>query len=186
MSQAEAAFEADGEGGSRSFARRVIGAVRLEPAAWDEIASEGNALVQAALVVLVAAAASGFAAASTGSTALAAESALGSLSSWLLVAGLLWVASRALGHRLGFGTGLRVVGFAMAPLALFALAALPIAHVEAVVRMVALALFFAGLVAGTRQALGVETMRATLVCAAAGLGLVFLTLLAVALSVSAA
>lgn len=181
MSQAEAAFEA--EGASRSFARRVIGAVRLEPGAWDEIASESGALAQAAVVVLAAASASALAASRHGA-ALAVESALGSLSSWLLVAALLWVAARILGHRLGLGAGLRIVGFAMAPLALFALAALPVAHVEAVVRMLALALFFAGLVAGTRQALGVETMRAALVCAAAGLGLVFLTLLAVTLSVS--
>lgn len=185
VGRVEAAFGAAG-GEGLSFAARVVGAVRLDPAAWDEIACERGALAQAALVVLLAAGASVTAAAHIAGPGAALESAIGSLASWPLIAGLLAGAARVLGHRLPFGTGLRLVGFAMAPLVLIGLAALRIDYVEAVVRMVALALFFAGLVAGTRQALGVETMRAALVCAGAGLGLVLMTMVAVALSVSAA
>ncbi|HSJ96842.1 MAG TPA: YIP1 family protein [Myxococcota bacterium] len=184
MSHAEAVFGAGAES-SRSFAERVRGAVRLEPEAWEEIARDGGALGQAAVVVLVAAAAGALAAASAGSATAAAGSALGSFGSWLAISVLLWAAASALRHRLQLGTALRVVGFAMAPLALNALAAIPAVPVQTVVRLLALALFFAALVAGTRQALRVETLRATLVCATAGLGLLFLAMLAVTLTAPA-
>jgi len=98
----------------------------------------------------------------------------------------LWAAANGLRHRLALGAALRLVGFAMAPLALIALAAIPIAHIQAAVRLLALALFFAALVAGTRQALRVETTRAALVCALAGLGLFLLTLAVVALTLPGA
>jgi hypothetical protein len=184
MSQAQVVFGAAEGGASRSFAARVAGAVRMEPAAWDEIARDGGALGQAALVALAAAAAGSLAAGSTGSTTAAVGSLLGSLVSWLLVAGLLWAAANGLGHRLGLGTALRVVGFATAPLALIVLAAIPSVPVQTLVRLVALTLFFAALVAGMRQALRVETMRAALVCATAGLALLFLTMFAVVLTVA--
>lgn len=184
IGRAEAALGAARVGAGHSFAARVAGAVRLDPAAWDEIARDRGALTQAALVVLLATGATVLAAAYVAGPAAAIESALGVLASWLLVAGLLGGAARILGHRLPLGTALRVVGFAMAPLVLIALAALRIDHVEAVVRMLALALFIAGLVAGTRQALGVETTRAALVCAGAGLCLLLITMIAVALSVA--
>jgi hypothetical protein len=181
MREAEAAFGVAGAGAARPFAQRVIGAVRLDPETWDEIAGGDTGLGQAALVVLGSAAAASLAAASAISTRAAIESASSSLLSWLWMGAFLWVAANALGHRLRVGTALRVVGFAMAPLALLGLTAIPVPAVQAVVRLIALALFLAALVAGTRQALRVETMRAAFVCAIAGLAilLVLLTMLTV-------
>lgn len=186
MGHAEAVFGTEAAP-SRRLARRVLGAVRLEPQAWEEIAHDGGALGQAGLVALGAALASGAAAAaSEGLTRQIVEGGLSTIASWPLVAACLWAAARLLQHPLRFATALRLVGFAMAPLALIALAAIPVPHLQAVVRLLALALFFAALVAGTRQALRIETKRATLVCAFAGVALFFVVLVAVAFSMSAA
>jgi hypothetical protein len=181
MGHAEAVFGAAPSGTSRSFVRRVAGAVRLDPDVWDEIGRDRGALGQALLVVVVAAATAG---AASGAARATLESALAGLGAWLVISGLLWGAANGLRHPLGLGAALRVVGFAMAPLALIALAAIPVLAVQCVARLLALALFFAALLAGTRQRLGVETMRATLVCATAGFGLLFLALLAVTLTVA--
>jgi hypothetical protein len=180
MGSAEAVFGTEAAA-SRRFVHRVLGAVRLEPGTWDEIARDASALAQAGLVA--------FGAALLGSAADAAgegayrdvlTGGLATLSLWPLVAVCLWGGAHGLGHPLGFATSLRLVGFAMAPLALIALAAVPVPHLQAVVRLLAWALFFAALVAGTRQALRIETPRAALVCALAGLALFFVALLAVA------
>jgi hypothetical protein len=187
MGHAEAVFGADAAAEPRSFARRVVGAVRLEPETWDEITSDGGTLGQAGMVVLLAAAAGGLvAAALEGGSRAVVESCLATLATWPLVAGLLWAAANVAAHRLALGTALRLVGFAMAPLTLIGLAAIPIAPLQAVVRLLALALFFAALVAGTRQALRIDTMRAALLCALAGGGLFFLTVIVVAFTVSGA
>jgi len=187
MGHAEAVFGAEAAGAPRPFVRRVVGAVRLEPETWDEITRDSGTLGQAGMVALLAAVASGFvAAALEGASRAAVESCLATLATWPLVAGLLWAVANAAGHRLALGTALRLVGFAMAPLTLIVLAAIPIAHVQAVVRLLSLALFFAALVAGTRQALRVDTMRAALLCALGGLSLFFLTVVFVAYTVSGA
>jgi hypothetical protein len=183
MSQAGAAFGA-GTSEPRGFGQRVLGAVRLEPHAWDEVVADAGALGQAALVVAAAAAAAAFAAGSHEGRAAALESGLGSLVSWLGFSGLLWAVANWFRHPLGFGAALRVVGFAMAPLVLVVLAAIPVDVVQGVVRLVAFALFLGALVAGTRQALRVETARAALVCLTAGLALVFLMLLVLVLESS--
>jgi hypothetical protein len=180
MSQAEATFGAGEAGGARGFGQRVLGAVRLEPGAWHEIATEPGALGQAVLVVAAAAVAGAAVAAGEGRMA-AVESCVASLGFWLGFAGLLWAVANWFRHPLGLGAALRVVGFAMAPLLLVVLAAIPVEVVQSVVRLVAFALFLGALVAGTRQALRVETARAALVCVTAGLALVFLVTLAVAL-----
>lgn len=179
--RAGAVLAETGAGEARSLVRRAVGAARLDPSTWAGIAAD-PVPGQAALVVAAAAAANALAAGG----ASAPLAALGSLASWLLIAAALWAAANGLGHRLGIATALRLVGFAMAPLALLVLAAIPVAPVQAAVRLVALALFLAALLAGTRQALRVETMRATLVCATAGLGLVFLAMLVLAMTVSPA
>jgi len=185
MGHAEAVFGAEAAATPRPFVRRVIGAVRLEPEAWEEIARDGGTLGQAGMVALGAAVASSLVAAATeGASRSVVESCLATLAMWPLVAALLWAAANGMRHRLALGAAMRLVGFAMAPLALMALAAIPIAHLQAVVRLLALALFFAALVAGTRQALRVETTRAALVCALAGLGLFLLTLAFMALTLS--
>lgn len=187
MSQARAqqAFGAAEGGDPRSFLERIAGAVRLEPAAWEEIVEDASALPQAGAVVLASAFVAAAVAARAGATA-ALVSSLAGFGLWVGLAGLLWALANWYRHPLGLGPALRVVGFAMAPLALLAFAAIPWVPVQAIVKLLALALFFAALVAGTRQALGVETTRAAFVCAGAGLILAFLAMVAVAVGIALA
>lgn len=167
---------------SRSFLQRLLGAVRLEPAAWDEIVGNPGALGQAAIVALLASLAAGFAAGVGRTTATGLQGAIGTLLTWPMFGVVLWALANWFRHPLALGPAFRVVGFAMAPLALVVLAAIPIALLQTVVRLLAVALFFAALVVGTRQALRVETARAAFVCLLVGMILVFVSMLTVTLS----
>lgn len=162
-----------------SFWRRVSGAVRLEPAAWQEILDDPASVGQAGVVVAVAAAASAVAAllGPDDPSSLAIASVVSTFSSWLVLALLLWGLSSWFRHSMRVGAAFRIVGFSMAPLSLLVLAAFPVAVVQMVVRLLAFSLFFAALVGGTRQALGVETMRAAFVCVMTGIVMVFLSML---------
>jgi hypothetical protein len=161
----------------RSFAQRVVGAVRLQAGPWNEIVADAGAFRQAALVVLGAALAGAFAARANASTTAALQSAVSTLSTWPLFSLFLWALANWFGHPLRIATAFAVVGFAMAPLALLALAAAPLAPLQMVVRLLALALFFAALVGGTRQALRVDSMRAAYLCLLVGLLTIFLSML---------
>lgn len=180
MGPAEAVFGSEAPP-SRRFLQRVLGAVRLEPGAWEDIARDPSALGQAGVVVVGATLASSLVDAAAGVASRdVVTGVLATICSWPLVAACAWAAARVLGHPVGFATSLRMVGFAMAPLALNALAAIPVPHLQAVVRLLAWALFFAALVAAMRQVLRVETMRAVLVCTLAILALFFVILTIVA------
>jgi hypothetical protein len=181
MGQAEAAFGVGEAGATTGFGARLLGAVRLDPDVWDEIAADTGALGQAGLVVAAAAAAS-YVASGPGVRSTVLATVLGSLVSWLGLSGLLWAVANWFRHRLGIGAALRVVGFAMAPLVGLALAAIPVDVVQGVVRLVTFALFLGALVVGTRQALGVETARAGLVCFTAALAGAFAIALVLALA----
>ena len=161
----------------RSFGQRVVGAVRLQAGPWNEIVADPAALRQAALVVLGAALAGAFAARATGSTTTALQSVVSTLSTWPLFSLFLWALANWFGHRLRIATAFTVVGFAMAPLALLALAAAPLAPLQMLARLLALALFFAALVGGTRQALRVDSTRAAYLCLMVGLLTIFLSML---------
>lgn len=166
----------------RSFVQRLLGAVRLDPAAWDEIAGDPGALGQAAIVALVASLAAGVAAGVGRTTATGLQGAIGTFLTWPMFGVVLWAIANWFRHPLAPGSAFRVVGFAMAPLALVVLAAIPVALLQTVVRLLAVALFFAALVVGTRQALRVETARAAFICLVVGMILIFASMLAVTLS----
>lgn len=169
-----------------SLGQRVVGAVRLEPAAWQEILDDAAGVRQAAAIVASAALASmvaerlGF----EGTYGTALRAGLSTFSSWLILSLLLWGLSNWFRHPLHAGAAFRIVGFSMAPLALMVLAAIPAAPVQLVVRLLALSLFFAALVAGTRQAVHVETTRAVFVCAMTGLVTIFLSMVLLLLASS--
>ena len=162
-----------------SFWQRVLGAVRLEPGAWQEILDDAASGGQAAVVVASAALAAGSAAflGLEGTLVAAILSALSTFSTWLILALLLWGLAHWFRHSMRAGEALRIVGFSMAPLSLLVLVAIPVAPVQLVVRLLAFSLFFAALVGGTRQALRVETTRAAFVCAMTGLVTIFLSML---------
>jgi hypothetical protein len=184
MGHAEAIFGTEAAS-TRPLVRRVIRAVRLEPQAWSEIAREPSALRQAAVVAIGASLPSALVAASKGdsSAAAAAFASLlafaSTLLTWPLVAAVIWLIANGMRRRVDFAGALRVVGFAMAPLALLVLGAIPLAPVQAVVSLLAWALFFAALVAGTREAAHIDTMRAALVCTLAAVVLFLLAVGAV-------
>ena len=147
--------------GARSFAQRLVGAVRLDSATYEEIASSPNALGQAATVVALAGAASAFASERT-TTLSAIFGALAIASAWLMGAGLIWVGSR---QQVPYPRLLRTVGFGMTPLTLVALEMVPLAPVRYAVALLSTALFVAALVVGTRQSLRASTGTAALLCA---------------------
>jgi hypothetical protein len=184
MSQAQAhpSLASTDRPARRSFPQRLLGAVRLDPAAWDEIVRDPKALAQAAAVALVAALAAGVASGVGHTTATGVQGGVGTLVTCSLLGLVLWAIANWFRHPVGLGTAFRVVGFAMAPLALVALAAIPVALLQTLVRLVAVALFFAALVVGTRQALQVETARAAFVCLVVGMILIFASMLVVTLS----
>jgi hypothetical protein len=166
----------------RSFMQRLGGAVRLDPGAFDEIAAEPSALLQAATVVLAAAAARAVAVSGIATSTDAALNGLRVLILWPAASMVLWGVAKWFGHRAGFGPLLRVVGFAMAPLALAVFQAVPLPTLVIIVSLLATALFFAALVIGVRQALRIDTGRAAFVCLATGLTLFFLLMVEIYLT----
>jgi len=147
---------------ARSFAERAIGALRLDGATYEEIAQSPSALGQAAAIVAMAAVASVFASPERTTTMVALFSALAIASAWLLGAALIWVGAR---QQVPYSRLLRTVGFAMTPLVLVALEAVPLGPVRYAVAFLATALFVAALVVGTRHAVRVSTGTAALLCA---------------------
>jgi hypothetical protein len=169
--QREVAPEAPG---GRSFLQRLFGAVRLDGAAYDEIAQSPSALGQAAVVALAAAAAKVLVQIAHGTASSTLVSGASIFSFWPIGAALLWIGC---GQRVPYTRLLRIVGFAMAPLLLAALDLIPITPVRVGAGLLATALFLAALVIGTRQALRTTTGSAALLCAPLAVMTIFLPML---------
>ena len=147
----------------RSFVERVIGALRLDAATYDEIEHDPSALGQAAGVVVLrrrrrrdrrrraqAAAAP--------SAPCWARSSAGSISTafiWL-------VGVYFMKHTSDYQELLRTLGFASAPQLLLVLRGIPL--LGGLIALVALLWGLAAWVVAVRQALDVDTGRAVLVC----------------------
>jgi hypothetical protein len=146
----------------RSFLERVIGALRLDAATYDEIEHDPTSLGQAAGVVVIASVAAAIGAAGQqGSSAVGAV--LGSLVGWLMSTAFIWLVGVFwMKHTSDFKELLRTLGFASAPQILFALAGIPGLGVLVVIAGWAWGL--AAWVVAARQALDVTTGRAVLVC----------------------
>ena len=145
----------------RSFVERVIGALRLDSATFDEIEHDAGALGQAAGVVGLAGVATAIGAAGEGGGAIGAV--LGSLLGWGISAGFVWVVGvYFMEHTSDYPELLRTLGFASAPQLLLVLQGVPALGV-----LVGVVVFFWGVAAwvvAVRQALDVPTGRAVLVC----------------------
>jgi hypothetical protein len=176
MSEAgsERPIEAGGTAGGRSFGSRLLGALRLEAGAYDEIAADSSALGQAAGVALAAAVARAIGAAPGSTSAEPLIGAVSVLLFWPVCSTLIWLIANWFGHRTGLAPMLRVVGFAMAPLILAALLVVNSEWVQISSSLLATALFFAALVVAVRQALRVDTGRAAFVCLTVAMIVVFL------------
>jgi hypothetical protein len=155
-----------------SFPRRVVGAVRLEPAMYEEVEADRRAGVQAVAVVLLSSLAAGIGA-SEGMT-------VGGFVARTVVALLSWGAWAAITFQIGGrllpesqtkvdpGELLRTLGFAAAPGLVRIVGVLPGLSVAALI--VSWVWMLAAMVVAVRQALDYQhTSRAILVCVVGGL-----------------
>lgn len=159
----------------RSFVERVVGVLRLDGAAYDEIGADPNALGQAAAVVIAAAAGRALSAvggpfSTQGLLFLTQVSAL-----WPVGALLVFAIGRSFGHAASFARCLRVMGFALAPFALAVLAVVPVQAVQIAVAFLSTALLIATFVVGVRHALQIDTGRAGFLALVVALILVFVS-----------
>jgi len=162
-----------------SFLERVIGALRLDAAIYDEIEHDESSLGQAAGVVALAAVATAIGAAGrAGGGAVGAV--FGSLLGWLISTAFIWVVGVYwMKHTSDYKELLRTLGFASAPNVLAVLGGIPV--LGGIATLAAGLWSLAAFVVAARQALDVTTGRAVLVCvlavlvnAACILGLVLL------------
>jgi len=155
--------------GPGAFVRRFVGAAALDPSVYEEVESDRGATGQALAVVLIASLGAGFGAqgfggGGTAGVAFFSVLAMIAWAAWALVT--YEVGARILPEpqtRADVGELLRTTGFATAPGALFALAALP----GLAVPVFALVLVWqlAAMIVGVRQALDFTTVgRAIAVC----------------------
>lgn len=161
--------------GQGSFLDRFVGALKLDGPTYDEVEHDPNAMGQAAGVVVIGAIATAIGASASEAGGSAIGSAIGALLGWLVSAWFVWfIGVRWLDHTSDYPELLRTLGFASAPYAAMVLAIIPL-----VGRLVAIAVFFWGLAAyviAVREALDVETGRSVIVCLLA-YGLKILTVL---------
>jgi hypothetical protein len=166
----------------RSFAQRLIGAIKLDAGIYEEIEHDPTAMGQAVAVVVLAALATGIGGMrSPGAPGLVAD-VIGGLLGWLTSTAVIWlIGVRFMKCTSDYAELLRTLGFASAPRLITVIGSIPIIGV--------LALFaggIAGLVAyviAVRQALDVTTGRAILVCVLAylvGIAVVVLLIMLVA------
>lgn len=154
------------------FLERVVGALRLDAATYDEVEHDESALGQAAGVVVLGILATAIGTSGAGIEGSVVGASLGALLGWFVSALFVWfVGVQWMDHTSDLSELLRTLGFASAPQLVLVLAILPL-----VGPIIALAVIVWGLAAyliAVREALDVTTGRAALVCVLAfGLKLV--------------
>lgn len=144
--------------GGRSMTQRMMGAARLQVATYEEVEADETATGQAALVVLVVAAAQAIGSAGAGLTGIV-FGVLAAFLGWMVWAGVTYlVGDKLLGGTATWGELLRTLGFAQAPGVLYVFAAIPL--LGALVRLVVVVwVLVAGIIA-IRQALDFGTGKA--------------------------
>jgi hypothetical protein len=150
-----------------SFQERVIGALRLSPATYEEVEKDTNATSQAAIVVVAAAISAALAGFGYATVTMTVFTIVLSLVAWvvgafvLLIVGTKMIPGR--NTQADLGQMLRTVGFARAPGLFGVLAVIPVLGF-----LISLVLMVWGLVAlviAVRQALDYDdTLKAVIVC----------------------
>lgn len=162
--------------GSRSFLDRVIGVLRLDSSAYEEIAAGSGAMGQAAAVVVASAViraltAQGGPFGTQGILFLVQISAL-----WPALSLLIYAIGRWFGFEATPARVARVIGFAFAPFLLVVLSLVPVQAVQIAVAFLSTALLIATLVVGTRHALQAAIGWAGFVCAVVALVMIFVSM----------
>jgi hypothetical protein len=155
--------------GMRTFAQRVTGAMRLDPAVYEEVEAHRGALPQALAVVLLASVAAGVGGPGELSTSGIAIRAVVALVSWVAWAAIVMQLGggplRTPETRVDMAQLLRTLGFAAAPGLIQVLGV--IRPLAGPVQAIAWIWMFAAMVMAVRQALDfTRTERALLVCLA--------------------
>ena len=163
-----------------SFGNRVVGAIRLQAATFEEVEHDTTATTQAAIVVLAATFAHGLGWYPRGVMAILVMF-FGALVGWVIAAITIW----AIGTRVLPGKNteadpqqlMRTLGFAQAPGIFAALAFMPL--LGWLISVVVMLWVLAATVIAVRQALDYDdTLRAVIVCVIAWLVWFFVTMLA--------
>jgi Yip1-like protein len=163
-----------------SFGNRVVGAIRLQAATFEEVEHDSNATTQAAIVVLAATFAHGLGWYPRGVMAILVMF-FGALVGWVIAAVTIW----AIGTRVLPGKNteadpqqlMRTLGFAQAPGIFAALAFMPL--FGWLISVLVMLWVLAATVIAVRQALDYDdTLRAVIVCVIAWLVWFFVTMLA--------
>ncbi len=149
-----------------SFGERIIGAIKLDPATYEEVEADQSAMTQALAVVVLSAIASGIGATGIGGGALISV-AFVSLVGWLIWALVTWIVGTKVmpepSTRADLGQLLRTIGFSSAPGLFNVLGIIPI--LGGIVRMLTTVWSIVAMVVAVRQALDYSTTgRAVLVC----------------------
>lgn len=149
----------------RSFGARLLGALKLDAAVYDEVEHDPDALPQAGIVVVLASLAEGLGAIAVVGVLGLLGGVLGGLIGWVVSAGVVWlIGVKIMDHTSDFPELLRTLGFASAPALLSVLGILPLGPLRPVLGLVVFALLIVAFVIAVRQALDVTTGRAVLVC----------------------
>jgi hypothetical protein len=154
-----------------SLQQRITGVFTLDGATFEEIEHDNSSTSQAAVVLVVASAASSIGLFWAGGLQMIVSGVVMALLGWFAGGGLIWlVGTRVLPARrteADLGQVLRVLGYAQAPRLLLVVVALPVAGpvLTVVVFSVVLIWTLAAMVIGVRQALDYESVvHAALVC----------------------
>lgn len=158
---------------SRHIGSRIVGALRLDPPAYEEVESDGRATLQALIMVVVVSAAVGvgFPAPQPGLLPLVAQTAA-SLVTWVVWSALVYLLGvhvfPVAATRSSLGELLRTTGFSTAPGLLMAFGRLP--RVGGIIFAVAAVWMLIAMLVAVRQALDYSSLwRAIAVCGAAWL-----------------
>ena len=145
-----------------TFFERLLGALRLDAATYEEVEHDEGALGQAAGVVVLAALAAAIGTATRGDGG-AVGAVFGAVAGWLISTAFVWVIGvRWMNHTSDYRELLRTLGFASAPQVLFVASGIPV--VGMLIAAVAWGWGLAAFVVAVRQALDVTTGRALWVC----------------------
>jgi hypothetical protein len=150
-----------------NFAQRMIGALKLQPAVFEEVEADNGATKQALAVVVISSVATGLGVSHTSSAASLIAGAIAALLGWFIWAGLTYlIGTKILPEpqtKSDIGELMRTTGFASAPAIFHLVARLPLIGVVA--SFAVSVWMLAAMVIAVRQALDYKsTGRAVGVC----------------------
>ena len=159
-----------------SFVERVLGVLRLDGAAYEDIGGDPGAMGQAAAVVVAAAVGRALIAVGGPFSVQGVLFLVQIAALWPMTSLLVFLVGRWFGHASDLQRIARVMGFALAPFALAAFGLIPVEAVQIAVAFLSTALLIATFVIGVRHALRTDTSRAGFVTVVIALVLIFVSM----------